>query len=671
MTRLARLLRPASIAVIGGGAWGEAVLETAKRDGFAGPIWPVHPNRREIAGYRSYARVQDLPTAPDAAFIAVNRSRTPGLVRDLAALGTGGAICFASGFRETGDGAQLERDLVDAAGEMPVLGPNCYGVINALDGAALWPDRHGLVPVSRGVAIVAQSGNILLNLSMQRRGLPIAYAVAAGNQAQLGLAEIGTALIADDRVSALGLHIEGVGDVRALEALAQSAEAAGKPIVALKVGRSEGAQAAGLSHTASLTGTATGSAALLARLGIAQVERLGAFLQALMLAHHTGQLAAPRIAVMSCSGGEAGLAADAAAVRGIDCPPLSNAQHAALEAVLGAHVARANPLDYHTHIWGDVPKLRAMIAAMISGDVALGLLVLDFPLPELGPVPEWEAAVTAAAAAHAEAAIPLAIVASLPDTMDAARAASLAAAGLVPLSGLEDAFDAVAALAKRHAPATDAVLLPCAVADREVLNEAQAKAALCRFGLTVPSGQAARGAAAAARAASLLGDRVVLKGLGAAHKSEAGLVVLDLSVDAVAAQAEAMPAEEFLVEEHIDGVIAELLIGVVADPAHGFVLTLGAGGTLTEIIDDTQSMLVPASSETVAHALAALRLAPVFDGYRGRPGIDHGAVLRAVAAVQDFVVAHADRLVELEINPLLCTPDRAVAADAFIRWGPI
>jgi len=190
MRSLERLLRPRSIAVVGGGAWCEAVVNENRKIGFAGEIWPVHPTRESVAGAPAFADLASLPAPPDAAFIGVNRHATVGLVAELSAMGAGGAVCFASGFEEAEDGAVLNRQLIAAAGDMPFLGPNCYGAVNALDRAALWPDQHGLAPVSSGVGIVAQSSNIAINLTMQARGLPIAYAVTIGNQAQQSLADV-------------------------------------------------------------------------------------------------------------------------------------------------------------------------------------------------------------------------------------------------------------------------------------------------------------------------------------------------------------------------------------------------------------------------------------------------------------------------------------------------
>jgi acyl-CoA synthetase (NDP forming) len=357
MRDLARLLRPCSIAVIGGGSWCVNVIDQCRKIGFSGHLFPVHPTRAEVAGEKAFSRIAALPEAPDAAFIGVNREATVEAVGELARAGAGGAVCFASGFREASaeiDGARdLQTRLLEAAGDMPILGPNCYGLINALDGVALWPDQHGCLRVERGVAIITQSSNIAINLTMQTRGLPIAYVVTAGNQAQTSLAELGMALLADGRVTALGLHIEGIGDPAGFEALAQFARENAKPIVALKVGVSDQARAAAVSHTASLAGSHAGARALFDRLGVGQANSLTELLETLKLLHVVGPLPSNAIASMSCSGGEASLIADAGLAHGVAFPPLTAKQAEDLRAALGPKVALANPLDYHTYIWAE------------------------------------------------------------------------------------------------------------------------------------------------------------------------------------------------------------------------------------------------------------------------------------------------------------------------------
>lgn len=672
---LDRLLRPQSIGVVGGGAWCESVIRECRKIGFTGAIWPVHPSKETVAGLPAVPTIADLPEAPDAAFVGVNRLATIEVIRALADRNAGGAICFASGFQEAveelSDGADLQQALLKAAGDMPILGPNCYGLVNALDGVALWPDHHGLLPVDKGVAIITQSSNIALNLTMQKRGLPIAYLVTAGNQAQTDLAQIGMALLDDPRVTALGLHIEGIQDVRKLEALAAKAHALNKPIIALKVGASEQAQTATVSHTASLAGSDAGARALLARLGIGQVSGVSVLLEALKLLHIAGALPSNRIASLSCSGGEACLIADTALAYDVDFPALNASQKSDLRAALGPKVALANPLDYHTYIWADRPAMAACFSAMMDDTLALGCVVLDFPRTDRCPAPEWDLVIDAVADAQTARGVPMAILSSLPETLPEEIALKIMARGIVPLSGFSDALEAIAVAASLNQTTSAPVLLPGPDGSAHTLTEADAKAQLAAFGLETPRSVTAQTPFEAEDAARTLKGAVALKGTGLAHKTDAGAVRLNLTADTIAEAARTLPAPAFLIEEMIDDPAIELLVGVHRDPAHGFVLTLGAGGTLTEILADTTHLLLPCAAADITQALTRLRIAPRLSGYRNAPPADTQAIASAVLAVQDYVTAHAGTVFEVEINPLMCTPTRAIAADALIRLREI
>ncbi|MBO6540200.1 MAG: acetate--CoA ligase family protein [Rhizobiaceae bacterium] len=670
-----RLLKPRSIAVIGGGVWCANVIDQCRKIGFEGDIWPVHPSRDAVAGLSAYRDIALLPSAPDAAFVGINRDGTIEAMRALSIMGAGGAVCFASGFREAQaerqDGQAKQAALLEAAGGMPFLGPNCYGFLNYLDGAALWPDQHGGVRVDRGVAIVTQSSNIAINLTMQDRGLPLAYVVTVGNQAQTGISQVARALLRDHRVTALGLHIEGVDDLGAFEKMADEARALGKPVVVLKIGKSDQARAATISHTASLAGSDAGARALLTRLGFGRASSLSGLLEALKLLHLVGPLTSNRIASMSCSGGEASLVADAANNHELAFPPLERKQRDALSHTLGPSVALANPLDYHTYIWGDADAMAATFAAMMQGDVALGCVVLDFPRTDRCDASSWEPVISAVAQAMATTGRPMAILATLKDTIPEQTALQIAEMGIVPFAGLTEAIEAMeiaAEIGRARQPAAPLLRVTACEGPAKTLSEAEAKAALAAEGLRVPASGRAGSAEEAAETAAKLGFPVALKGEGFAHKSEAGAIALNLTTaEAVSAAARAMCCESFLIEEMVGDAVVELLVGVVADPAHGYVLTLAAGGVLTELLDDSVSQLVPSSRHEVGEALGSLKIAPVFAGYRGRPGVDMEAVLDAIMAVQAYVAKARPQ--EVEINPLICGPNGAVAADALIRIG--
>jgi acyl-CoA synthetase (NDP forming) len=706
-TRLDRLLRPKSIAVVGGGAFATSVVEQCVKMGYAGDLWPVHPTKDSVAGVRAYRSVEDLPLAPDAAFIGVNRRLTIEICRSLRERNAGGAVCFAAGFLETmgddAEGGSLQAALVEAAGRMPIIGPNCYGLINYADGALLWPDQHGgrrLAAGERGVAIITQSSNIACNLTMQKRGLPVAYLMTAGNQAQTGLSEMALGLIEDTRVSALGLHIEGFDSVTGFELLAARARELRKPIVAMKAGRSEQARAATISHTASLAGSDAASDAFLKRLGIARVDTIPSFLETLKLLHVHGSLAGYNLSSMSCSGGEASVMADSAEGRKLRFPALTPEHRAQVKETLGPLVAVANPLDYNTFIWNNEPALTATFSAFVSSGFDLNMLVLDFPRADRCSDADWWPTVRAFEAAlksnHARGAI----VASMGENLAEEYAVDLVGRGIVPFMGIAEAMDAVEAGAfvgkkwgrdfpaplrgGRQAPGsglspvrgqaprgggsissvTDAippvqsppaVVHPPLNGEGKTLTEAEAKSLLAEYGLPVPEGKAATSDGAAA-AAEALGFPVALKALGVAHKSELGAVRLNLAdaqtVRAAAADLQSLGSALY-VEKMVTGVVAELIVGVTRDPLFGPVMTVGSGGVLVELLEDSVTLLLPAAREEVEAALRGLKLFPLLDGYRGRPKADLGTAVDAILGIASFAVENADSIDELDINPLI------------------
>jgi len=680
--RLERLLRPRSIAVFGGRE-AERAIEQCERIGYTGELWPVHPHRDRVAGRACFRDARALPQAPDAAFVGVNRRASIAVMRSLAQRGCGGAVAYAAGFAETGaqaHGERLQRELVEAAGAMPVLGPNCYGLINYLDGALLWPDQHGGQRVESGVAIIAQSSNIAINLTMQRRGLPIAYLVTVGNQAQTDVAGVIRGVLGDERVTAIGLYLEGIRDVRELEdALAASRER-GVPVVALKAGRSEQARAATLSHTASLAGSERAVDVFFERLGAARVRTLPQLLETLKLLHVHGPLSGAKLCSMSCSGGEAALMADTAAGRTVSFPALGEAVSGRVQDALGELVTVANPLDYHTFAWGDEPALRATFTAMLEGGFDLSLLVLDVPRSDRCDDTLWRASTAALAGAVDATSARAAVVASLSDNMPESWALDLIGHGIAPLCGMSEALDAAEAATFIGQAWRTALPAPLAgpgpaQGERDIIHEWQAKRLLADHGLAIPEGRLCADAAGAARAAQALGFPVAVKLAAVAHKSDADGVRLGLhdahAVGEAAAELIARSGSGVLVERMVSDAVAELMVGVSHDAQFGALLTIGAGGVWVELLADTVSLLLPTDETQVRSALRRLRMWPLMQGYRRGVAGDVDGAVEAILSIARFAGAYHERLYELDVNPLLVRPVGcgAIAADALIVMG--
>ena len=665
MADLARLLNPRSVAVIGG-APAAAVVRQCQKLGYTGEIWPVHPKKSDMHGVACFPTLADLPGVPDAAFVAVNRHLTIDAVAQLRALGAGGAVCYASGFAESGD-VDLQVALLEAAGDMSILGPNCYGYVNALDGVALWPDEHGCTRVERGVGIISQSGNVGLNLTLQQRGLNMAYMVTVGNQAGGGVEDVLESFVADHRVTAIGMFIEAIREPQRFADIAIAAVRAGKRIVALQTGKSEAGALIAASHTASLAGNRTAYAALFARCGVATVETPTELVETLKLLDHGGPLAGYRMASLSCSGGEASLVADLSETTSLTFSPFPDDQRSRIEATLTELVSVANPFDYHTFMWGDRAAMGATFGETMDGPHDATMLVLDAPPGGDQDPSTWITAAEAFADAADRTRRRGVVVATMPECLSPEVRSSISARGIAPLQGLREALVALdrCAWLAAHAPQPRpaAVTAPAASV---LVDEQRAKERLGSLGVRVPRGERA-GRADVLAVASRVGYPVTLKGLGLAHKSEAGAVALGLR-DATALEVAlaAMPESltEFLVEETVTGIVAEVLVTVRRAAPLGWLITIGAGGVLTELWRDTQSLLAPTTTDEIRSAIERLRISAILAGYRGKPAGDVDALVAFVDHLQRVVVG--TNAVEVELNPVLVTTSGAIAVDALL-----
>ena len=671
---LTPLLYPKSIAFIGGGECDVAIRRTREL-GFTGKIWAVHPKRETLGGVPCVKSVADIDGVPDAALVAIKREPTIEIVRQLQKKGCGGAIVYASGFAETGD-THLQKELLEAADGMPIMGPNCYGFVNSLARVAPWPDEHGMEPIDKGVAIITQSGNIACNFTFTRRALPLACIFAIGNQADVDMAQMLEALAHDDRITAIGLHIEGLTDVAAFARAAETARKLRKPVIALKTGRSEQGAKVAMSHTSSLAGADTLYDALFERYGIARMKSVTAFVETLKFLHHGGPLKDSRIVSMSCSGGEAALIADMALERKVSFPPFDAKTKSQVAATLNEYVTIDNPLDYHTFIWDQKDNLTATYSAVLRGGFDAAVLILDAPTKPGNNSAAWVVAATAYANAAKATRARAVVTASLPECMLPTVAADLASCGVAPMMGLDDtlaAFEAAAFIGQNWARHDTLPVLntPNASGTKKyTLSEHDAKALLKTFGLPVPEGRVCK-TSEAAGAAKQLGFPITIKTSSAAiaHKTEAGGVALNIkSIEEAEAAAARMAklAPDVLVERMVTGAVAELIIGLKTDPQFGPALVIGAGGVLTELLKDSVTLLLPTSQEEIIRALKSLKVWKLVEGFRGKSG-DQKAVIDAVMAVAAFAKAHSAHIEELDVNPLLVLPKGAVAVDALIR----
>lgn len=689
---LKRLLAPRHLAFIGGRSMARALKRCAE-GGYTGKLWLVNPQYAELEGVPCVASIAELPYGPDAVFIATNKELTVQAVAELAAKGAGGVICYASGFAEAGaEGEQLQVELLQAAGDMALLGPNCYGLLDYLHGAALWPVAHGGQLVERGVAVLTQSGNFAYNLSMSDRSLPVAYMASVGNQAQLGVAELMDVLLDEPRVTAIGLHLEGLKNVPGFAQAAHKALEKGIPIIALKTGVSQIGAELALSHTSSLAGSDALYDALFERLGVIRVSGPVSFVETLKAAACGHLPAGPSLAAMACSGGDAGLIADYAERNGLSLPPLDDKQRSELVQVLPNYANIVNPLDFTTAIWGDREALNAMLDSVLRSPADASLLVLDYPDEASGERAQCDLLLElycAALARHGKTGF---VASAFPELLPASARERLHAQGVAALQGVEDGLAAwgriahyqqrrTASLARGESALTP--ICPQALIDNgQLLDEWQAKQALSAFGLPLPQGMLST-PGQALQTAQALGYPLVLKVVSAdlPHKTEAGGVALNLSNaealqtaldsmrDSVKRYAPDVAFDQLLLERMAPAPLAELIVGIKRENGFGLALVLGTGGILVELLKDSRSLLLPTTDAAIREALMSLRSAPLLQGFRGRPAVDLDALVQAIRAVADYACEHAEQLLELDVNPLLVNAQGAVAVDALIRFG--
>jgi acetate---CoA ligase (ADP-forming) len=720
---LSPLLRPHSVAVVGAndrpGSYGDVIFRNLAAAGFEGAVYGVNPKRAEVHGRPCVARVADLPEPVDAVVVAIPAAACAPVIVEAGERGCGGAIVLAAGFGETPAGRPLEDELRAAAARvrLPLCGPNGNGVVSAAARAPLWGDSvERLTPGP--VAVITQSGNFGVNALGSERGIGFHTVVSTGNGAVLEPSDWLEALAATEGVGSIVLMLESDGDgAKLARALADCAER-GIGVAVLKVGSSEGGARAAGAHTGALAGDQRVFAALLEEAGAAQASEPSELLELARALATPGARPSRRggLGILTCSGGDSGVAADLAERRGLALPELSPPTRERLAEVLPSAATVANPLDYTSMLWDDRAALEE-VAAAVSSDPAIDQLLLLFDQPRgLDPeiAEDWEAVKRALLAGAARGHAATMLGSTLPELLDPDGAAALGAEGVATAAGLGAAIACAAAL--RTPPADPKRLREIAAAtesgthgraardgtkgseadagreartgdgrggrsgavDRAAGNgrigEAEAKRLLAAGGLGVPEGAVASDIAGAVEAAREVGVPVALKlsSPSLLHKTEAGALALDLrdedEVREAAARLLALPeaADATLLVERMAGEGVELIFAVSRDgvvPA----LLVGIGGIWAEALDDVAIVPLPASPARVERALRGLRAAPLLTGGRGGPPVDLAAAARFGSRLGELALEHDLDL--LEVNPALASPRGCVALDAVARSG--
>ena len=650
--------------------------------GFEGEIWPVNPHRDEMYSRPCFRTIQDLPGPPDAAFVAVPREPTVRVVGELAAAGAGGVICYASGFAEVGGkGIEYQKDLDAARGDMPLIGPNCYGVLNYQDGVALWPDEQGGERCQRGAAIISQSGNITVSLTMQRRGAPVSFLVSTGNMTGVKTHDYIHAMLENPGVTAIGLYLEGVVDAYEFSIAAIKALKKRVPIVVLESGQSTIGAKVTRTHSYSLSTDGQMSGAFYRKFGIIQVRSIPQLLETLKLVSLIPPEDNPTIASISCSGGEAALMADLVAERNLEFAELSEAQRERLYEVLGDRVVVSNPLDYHTYIWGDQAAQTKCFQAVYEGSQNINVNVIDFPIEGICDPIEWGAAIQAIKDAKENTGANVVAVSTLHENFPPIYQNSMLEHHIPPMVGMVECVDALADSVEfaRKANSVSSLMplvnmTPCRGVEVS-LDEFEGKQQLLRAGMPVVAGELVNSVEEAVVAASRIGYPVVAKmsSVETIHKSDVGGVILDIQSDDDLIQAcESIfcLSDAVLIERQLPVPIIEMLVAFRVDETFGPIMVIGSGGKLANLLQDSAVLHFPILDDDVRICLNQLRIGKLLNGYRGIQG-DSNAVLRFIQNLAKYATDEANQIIEIEVNPLFVyAPGAGVkAVDVVYRFA--
>lgn len=699
---LSTLFHPRSIAFIGASERPKTPasrgLRNCLRHGFPGGLYPINPKYPELFGVRCYAALAELPEVPDLVMIALSAEMTLNAVAECKAAGVQAVVVCSAGWEEQGpEGVERAQRLQALMVGVPMrmLGPNCLGAGNPAAGLCLgYNSSFESMAHSRAgrVGLVTQSGAMMggLLLNGEDAGADVGLYAHVGNAMDIGMEEIVEYMLDDPQIDVVALMIEGLRQPRRFVEAARRAKALGKPLVVFKAGASELGQQAVMSHTGALAGSDEIFSAVCREQGILRVQESEDLLPtASMLAHWIEKRPVGKggLLVFTLSGGAASILADECADAQVPLPALSPATLARLEAILPSYVKASNPLDVGGAVFSDPELPRHALAIALEDEAVDAVLWVGVGAPRDERSQLW--------------------LNQALDVLGCNDKASM----LIPVSGFvqEPGFDRARTLGIPvarslraagsmigHARAAQGKVLPQGVAGEGIpdlpalsglVDEVQSKALLKALGIHVPESRVAGSVAEVAACAQQLGGPVVVKGLarGIAHKSEHGLVALNLTTpQAAEAAAHTMLQRSpdldftgFLVEQMAARGV-EVVLGIKRDLAFGPVLMFGLGGIAVELFKDVAFGTCPLSPERAKELIGLTRAAALLRGFRGQPEGDEDALVDAMVRLSQFAAHHADRLAEMDVNPVIVLPkgqgvlalDAMIACDAPPADGP-
>lgn len=696
------ILHPSSVAVFGASEnvakFGGRIMHYLVKHGFAGEILPINPSRTAVLGRRCYPRIGDAPGPVDVAILAVPPQAVVPAVAECADAGARCCVVMTTGFAEAGPEGSARQDalveIVRRSG-LRLIGPNCMGLINPPHRLALTSslvlDVESLLPGR--VGLISQSGALMVSIYNRAHdaGIGFSACVSLGNQADVEICDVLEYMLDDPGTDAVGLYVEGFRDARRFLSLADDAQRRGKPLIVVKAGRSAAGVRAARSHTASLAGSyAAFEAACRERGALLTDDPDGMILAADVLRRRYATGDGSRIGVLSPSGGGAAVAVDRVTGAGLELAALRpDTREALLEILLPPQAD--NPVDLGGRRDGDPIAGADRAMSVLAGDPEVGAVLVA-----LTTVPFYEETTRALARAAVRSGKPVLFAVTPGSAADGPRRV-LRELGCHSYDRLDDALRVATLWSahRRRAPRgpifsgdhassgrASGGRVPIAPDRLEALQRLpagpltapQVRAALEAYGVPVARERAAATIEQAAQAAQSIGYPVALKAVcrGLVHKTDAGVVELDLADPDALARAwdriagavrrlSGAVCEGCVVQEMIAGE-AEVIVGATRDEQFGPVVLVGWGGVLVEVLHDVQMAPAPVTAGRALDLLRGLRMWPLLAGVRGRPALDVERVAEIVSRVSMLAEDLGERLVELDVNPVVVGPRGAGAA---------
>jgi acetyltransferase len=696
------MLHPRNIVLVGAtdkpGNYAERIWNNLVKYKYEGGLYPVNSKRETIWGVPCFKDFTSLPDKPDHVLVLVPARFAVQVIRDAAAAGARSATIVTSGFSELQDAEsqRLAAELQQAIREtgMAVTGPNCLGNLSAGENIFTNIDDRIVTMEAGPVAIAGQSGAIVMAIrqALEDRGVGIGYMVTTGNEAGLETPDLMAYFAADPSIRVIVVYLEGVRNTKVFRAACKAARAAGKPVIALKLGASEGGRAAAMAHTGALAGSIETFDAISTREGVIRVRGLDELIETTECFVHADPPKAARLAAVTLSGGKRGLLLDAFSSAGLNFSPLSKDANDKLAKMLGPGSIVGNPLDAGFAAVVDPSVYMQSIKIMID-DPDTDIVIIDSELPKAPhEVRERNLRIVNEMAGAASKPVVYISTMSIGFT-EFTKGLRKSLPHIAVMQGLDRAVGAIKALidyASLRKEVPDVVSGSSAAAramlertlknaNGAALDEVASKKLLKAYGIPVSKEEIALDAAGAVRIAKKIGFPVVAKVVSAdiLHKSDIGGVVLDLNSAAEVKKAfndittrvkklkNKPKLEGILIAQQVKAEL-ELVVGASLDAEMGPVVLFGTGGVDIELMKDVALAGAPLDETDARELINRTKAGVKLKGYRGKPALHEASAIKAIVGLSNLMADAGARIASIDVNPFLINTKTGVAVDGLI-----